>query len=189
MSKVLTENSYLEEKVKLRILATAEITKNELLILDCFSADGTLWNLVKQQTTKKIHVLRIEKRKDAKGVYLVGDNMKYLENIDLYQFDIIDLDAFGFAIDQLDVILQRGYNGIIILTFIHLYNSLSNKILIQSGYTLAMIKKCRSLLCAGPLDKLKMYLSTKRIYEMKGYFIGNKNYFYIRISQNRQVKI
>jgi hypothetical protein len=179
MKKVLTENSNLSKKVKIRLEAIESLSNEKLSILDCYSADGTLWDIVKKLTTKNLTVIRIEKRESAKGSYLQGNNLKYLKGLDLNEYDILDLDAYGFAFEQLNIILAKKYKGTIIVTFIPLYNSLKHKMLEDIGFTKIMTQRCNSLITRNPLERLKQFLAKKGIRELRGYFIGNKNYFYV----------
>lgn len=75
MESVKTENSYFEEKVLLRLRFLPE-GQDPVRVLDCFSADGKLWEAIKARTQQRIQVLRIEKLPDKKGIYLKGDNLK-----------------------------------------------------------------------------------------------------------------
>lgn len=94
-----TDNSYIEEKIDLRISAISE--KKSVTVLDCYAGTGKLWTLVKQRTGCNISVVGIEKENGKNKYALPGDNIKYLKNIDLSKFDIIDLDAYGIPFAQL----------------------------------------------------------------------------------------
>ena len=91
MNSVQTDNSFLETKVKLRI---DNLPAGECRVLDCYTGTGKIWRTIKQKTKKKIIVLGLE-LKNQGGVYLQGDNRKFLGSMDLRKFNVIDLDAYG----------------------------------------------------------------------------------------------
>src|SRR3954465_4124097 len=95
-----TDNSYLEGKVQDRLASLQHITKDTVTVLEAFGGDGIIWSLVKERTDKKISVLRIDKKQNKRGIYLKGDNLKFLKSIDISGFDIIDLDAYGSPYNQ-----------------------------------------------------------------------------------------
>lgn len=80
MIKVQTDNSHFEVKVKLR---EDNLPAGPCRVLDCYGGTGRIWNTIKQHNPKKkIRVLRIDKKKNRGGVYLVGDNSKFMEALD-----------------------------------------------------------------------------------------------------------
>jgi len=142
-----------------------------------------LWNKIKEKTNKEIEVTSIEQISEKNKIALVGNNVKYLKSINLNKYDIIDLDAYGFPIEQLDIIFSRKYRGIIIVTAIQtLYGNLPNKMLFKLGYTKSMINKCRTLFCRNGIEKLKNYLYLNGVKEIEGYFVNRKNYFKFKIN-------
>lgn len=176
-----TDNSYTEEKILLRLKAIEKI--DNPIILECYAGNGILWDEVKKRTNKKVQILRIEKEKN-KGfkTYLQGDNLKYLSSIELGKFNVIDLDAYGIPAAQLDIIFNRNFKGVIIVTAIQtMQGALPHSILLKNGYTKQMIKKIPTLFYRNGIDKLKNYLYISGINEIEGYFIDNKNYFYFNV--------
>lgn len=175
MSKVQTENSYFSLKIKLRELFTPDNSK----VLDCYSANGSIWNEIAKR--KHISVLRLEKEKGRDGIYLRDDNLKFLKNMDLTQFDVIDLDAFGVPFKQLEIIFEKELkNKIVFITFIQsVFGALPRKMLNTLGYTDSMIDKIPSLFNTNGFEKLKAYLSQKNIDEVKYFNVKNKYYAYI----------
>ena len=182
MSKVQTDNDekYYPLKIKIRLQSIDKI-KNPV-VLDCFSGDGTLWKNIKNLSDKEIKVLRIETKQKAKGVYLKGDNKKFLKTIDLKAFDIIDLDAYGIPCDQLDILFKRNYKGIVIVTAIQsMLGQLPVKMLKEVGYSKEMIKKCPTLFSKKGKEILKQWLAFKGVKEVYGKLDGRKNYFYFEV--------
>lgn len=178
-----THNSHYLTKYRQR----DELSKDGDVILDLFSADGALWNSVKEH--KKLKITRVEIEKNRKGVYIQGENLKVLPSLDLSKYDIIDLDAYGTPIEQLEHIFSRvdelKDNVVIFGTYIQtMHGGLPFKMLYRLGYTHEMLEKAPSLCFRNPLDKLVDYLSTYTEKGVKTVHIqsyGNKHYFYIHI--------
>lgn len=179
MKQVQTDNSYFADKVFLRLNHLP--VEKEITVLDCFSGNGTIWNEVKRRTDKKITILRIEKE-SRKGIYLKGDNLKYLAGMDLNAFDIIDLDAYGVPFKQLQIIFEQRPKSTIFVTFIQtIYVQLPIELLTYSGYTLEMIQKIPSLFFRKAMEIMTGYLAKNGV---KKIFIRRKerkNYFCFKI--------
>lgn len=177
-----TDNSYLDEKVQLRIDSIQSIHGN-VSVLECYAGHQVLWSEVKKRSgRKKIFVTPIEKKSIKGKVYLRGDNLKFLKSINLSAFNVIDLDAYGIPFDQIDILFERGFSGIVHVTSIQSgMGRLPNKLLNSIGYTNAMIDKCPTMFCANRQEKLEHYLASKGVKEIEGYFIDRKNYFYFNM--------
>lgn len=183
MSIKKTNNSHFKAKVNLRLENLPE-KKSTVRILDCFSGTGEIWKAVQKETKTELKVLGIDKKTDYPGVYLKGDNMKYLRSLDLNQFDIIDLDAYGTPIKQLEVIFNRHFKGIIFITFIQtLFGGIPKIMLNCLGYTDNMIKKCPTLFNKNALEKFKQYLFIRGgITEIERFSFDKKHYLKIDTS-------
>lgn len=131
-----TNNSYLGNKIELRSNNLPELP----IVLDCYGGEGLIWKGVEQKTGKKINRIGIDKNNYEVGFYLPGDNLSYLETINLNKFNIIDLDAYGIPYKQLKILFKRKYKGIVFLTFIQsLYGQLPYGLLKDIGFTEEMI--------------------------------------------------
>ncbi len=182
MSKVQTNNSYTEEKIQLRLAALPE--KKELNILDCYRGNSVLWDAVKKRTSKKLNIIGIDKRRDYEGLYLQGDNLKFLSNFDLSVFDIIDLDAYGIPYKQLEMIFLKNYKGVVLVTFIQsVMGNINKKLLLRLGYTESMYRKCQTLLSRNGYEKFKSYLFLNGICEVNSVNYNNKHYLFFKINQ------
>ena len=170
MSNVQTDNSNFEVKVKLR---NDNLPPGKCRVLDCYGGTGRIWETIKKRNPKKkIEVLRIDKKKDRGGVYLVGDNRKFMEALEPGQFDVIDLDAYGIPYKPLIWLFERshGHPTTIFATFIQsLYGCLPTDFLVNSGYSHKMIKKCPSLFYRDGFEKLKGFLANKGVKKIKHY--------------------
>lgn len=179
MSSAQTDNSHFEAKVKLR---QDNLPKGVCRVLDCYGGTGRIWDTIKQRNQKKkIEVLRIDKKKNRGGVYLVGDNIKFLGGLDPGQFNVIDLDAYGIPYKPLSLLFKRthGRPTTIFATFIQsVYGGLPAGFLADLGYSRSMVKKCPSLFYRHGFEKLKQYLAANGIKEIKHYseHAGRKHY-------------
>jgi len=175
-----TDNSYFEEKVKLRIDSLPK--KDKIKVLDCYAGKGLIWHEVKKQTKKDITVVSIEKESRKNKTALHGSNLKYLNVLDLSKYDIIDLDAYGIPYYQLNIIFKRNYKGIVHVTAIQSgMGKLPNGLIKDIGYTEQMIKKISSIFNRNGVDKLKNYLYLNGVKQITGIFVNRKNYFYFKI--------
>lgn len=169
-----TDNSYFKQKLELR----QETVKNGFTVLDCYSGTGRLWKNVKG----KFNVVSIEKEKGKNKIALVGDNLKYLKVLDLTKYDIIDLDAYGYPIAQLEILFKRNYKGIVHVTAIQSsMGQLPILMLSKLGYTENMLKKTKSVFNIDGFGKLKNYLYLSGVKQITGYQVGRKNYFYFKM--------
>ncbi len=176
-----TDNSCLEEKVILRLNSLSEINKPTISVLECFGGDGIIWGKVKERTEKKINVLRIDVKPDKVGVYLHGNNLKYLATIDLSGFDIIDLDAYGSPFQQLEIVFRRAYKGLIHCTFIQTGMGMINHDLLEEvGYTKAMVRKCPTLFTRKGFEVVCQYLIKNGINHIQAINIDRKHYFWFK---------
>ena len=181
MSKVQTDNSFLQDKIILRLKHLPK--KDVINILDCFSGDSKIWDEIKKNSDKEINVLKIE-QKEKSGIYLKGDNIKFLISIDLKKFDVIDLDAYGIPYKQLNVILKKANKDTVVyVTFIQsLFGVLPIKFLVSLGYSKKMIKKIPTLFFKNGFEKLKLYLANNGVKKIYSRSHANKHYLAFKIS-------
>lgn len=185
MSKVQTDNSYLEAKIKLRIETIANQIKNKSInILDLYGGEGKIWNEIKTRTNWNLNILRIDLKSNRRGIYLKGDNLKFLSKLNLEDFQIIDCDAYGIPYKQLKQIFQKNYKGIIFITYIQsMYGKLPTAMLNELGYTKIMIKKIPTLFNTNGLEKLKAWLSLHGITIINIISFNRKHYLSINMRQ------
>lgn len=186
MSSARTDNSYFETKVKLR---QDNLPKGRCRVLDCFGGTGRIWDTIRRRNPKKkIKVLRIERERGKGGVYLLGDNSKFLQSLNPDQFDVIDLDSYGVPYKQLNWLFEaaHGRPTTIFVTFIQsIYGCLPTGFLADLGYSRTMVRKCPALFNRNGLEKLKLYLADKGVKEIKHYsdHSGQKHYLYFQIGK------
>ena len=108
-----TDNSLMEAKVLLRL---DHLPKGNLVVLDAFGGFGAVWREVALRSGREIARVGIDKQ-DRPGC-LKGDNRKWLKGMDLSQFTVIDLDAYGVPYDQVMILKNKKYKGHVFFTFI-----------------------------------------------------------------------
>lgn len=174
-----TDNSHFLEKVKLRLLAIEKLDKQCIKVLDCYAGKGLLWKEVKKQTNKKIIVMSIEKQKGKNLLAINADNEKLLPNLDLDQFDIIDLDAYGIPARQLEIIFKKKYNGAVIVTAISSMMGAIPKLLIEkAGISYNNYRRCPTLFIDKMFAFLKNFLYFYDVQKLYGYFLDNERKYY-----------
>ena len=177
-----TDNSYFEEKVLLRLEALEKVEGDIVRVLEMFAGKSLLWQEVRRRTSKAVSLLSIEKEKGKNPTALTGDNMKFVDALDLDGFDIIDINAYGSCFRQLDAVLSRGYRGTVIVTDIQsVYGRTSQDLLRYAGFTDGMLKSVRSVIDAHAEEALYAYLESKGVYQVTGFFFGRKRYFYFNV--------
>ena len=178
MNSHRTDNSFFLQKVDLRIRFMPD--KQPLKVLDCFRGNGLIWDEIR--IGRDIEITGIDNRKGLKGQYLQGDNRKFLTSMDLSQFHVIDLDAWGIPYDQLTIIFARGYIGTVFVTFIQSqFGRLPDGMLHELGYTPAMIKKIPTLFSRNVDRKFKEYLSLHNVHVLNCLSLNNKHYMAFRL--------
>lgn len=109
----LMEHSDLPAKVRLRCAAVDLAPPGPVDVLDCFAGQGILWRLVQdRQPTRAIRVTAVEADPSAArpGV-IVADSRDVLASPGLGVFAVVDLDAWGWPYDHLDVLTTRIVDG------------------------------------------------------------------------------
>jgi len=117
--QVMTENSHLRTKIRIRQDAINLIGKDSINVLDAYAGEGIVWNRIRKEMPDiKITTLGIEKRKYLNPAVIMGDNRKVMKGLDLNQFDLIDLDAFGCPWEQLAICAKTAIQVPVVATHI-----------------------------------------------------------------------
>jgi hypothetical protein len=182
-SQVIKTNndlSLINAKIQLRIDSVYNL-KEPIRVLELFGGEGVLWNEVKKITGKDIKVLGIDKNK-YKRVQLQGDNLKFIDSLDLNYFDVIDADAWGSPFYQVEKILKSNFKGVVHCTFIQsMMGSLSKEMILRLGYTENMLKKIPSIFNKNGIDKFKNYLAQNGVEEIFIVTDNKKNYLFFNL--------
>lgn len=158
IKKTNNDLNLLKDKIDLRLNNLPD--KKEINVLDLYAGEGVLWSAVKKRTDKRINVLSVDK-KPYENIDLIGDNMKYLSEMDVSKFDIIDLDCYGICTKQMETIAAKNYKEIIHTTMIQLmYFTMANSVLYANGYSYEMIQKVPTLFGRDGLNKYLRYLNS-----------------------------
>ncbi len=184
MNNRQTDNDKLGFAHKIRLRCHSIKGKQSVNVLDCFAGHGWVWQAVKAETDTKIHITALDKREDKTSVYLKGDNLKYLKSMDLNRFDVIDLDSYGTPIKELEVVIDKGYKGIVHVTFIQsVMGKLPTKMLTDLGFTPAMLDKCPTLFSKNGFDKLCKWLKVKGLNDILYIQLKRKSYLYFNLGE------
>ncbi len=175
-----TDNSFLGDKIALRM---SHLSEEPIKVLDCFGGKGLVWQGVKILTKKDIKVLAIDKIDF--GFHLPGDNVRYLQELDLSKFNVIDLDAYGVPLEQLDIIFEKSFTGMIFVTFIQsLMGGLPHKMLNDLGFSKKMIEKISTLYGKRGWQYFLEWLALKGVSKIWHRTKGRKHYLAFNLSGN-----
>ena len=179
-----TDNSFRAEKIAVRLEALESVKSDSVRVLDCFSGNGLMWEDVARYTDKKVSTLRIEKEPGkCLRTHLIGDNMKFLPSLNLNDFDVIDLDAYGVPFGQLQEVLRQDYSGAVVVTCVQTFmGALPVGLLESLGFTDKMREEAPALIGKHGAEKLLSYLGNNGVERARGFWgIGvrsGKNYFW-----------
>ena len=183
---IKTDNTYLGEKVILRLnhLPPGDLVR----VLDAYHGEGLIWDAVRAQSERKVEVLGIDTRDTEGVVQLQGDNKKFLGEIDLSSYNVLDLDAYGVPYQALSQALSNrtlAPGTAIFLTFIQSqHGRLPPAMLQEIGYTREMIKKIPTIFNRAGFQKFKLWLATQGIGIIHYITRANKNYLYLEAPAN-----
>lgn len=181
-----TDNSFFEEKVILRQDVLDILDKKEISVLELYAGKSLMWKqLKKNNKDKTINLLSIEKERNKNKYALCGDNLKFIDSINLKRFDIIDIDAYGIPFEQIKKVINNGFEGYVIVTFIQTMQGRLPKNLVKSvGLSKEMYNKIPSVFSKNALVYLNNFLYICGIKKIRGYFINRKRYFYFKSNNN-----
>lgn len=177
------DNTFLANKVALRLKHLPSQTP--LYVLDAFAGNGVIWRAVEEATNTTIRRLGIDNKTTAKGATLIGDNVKFLRAMNLSQFNVIDLDAYGTPFRQLEALWGKTGRCAVFVTFIQTNEGTLHKGLLRSlGYSDRMVRKCPTLFSRHGFKKFKHYLANngvKRIWHRSSF---RKHYIFFEMGQD-----
>jgi hypothetical protein len=177
--KQKTDNAHMSKKLAIRMLAVDAILAcgKPVHVLDCFAGHGTLWRLLRRVYGNQISTVGIDRAWNRSARYL-GDNRRYLKLMPLDTYNVIDLDAYGVPYEQMKIISQRRYTGIVVGTFIQCaYGGLPFSMLNQLGYPRQMVKKVTRLFFRHGWRKWCDFLRLLGHHEVYAYHCAHKHYF------------
>lgn len=100
--------AHFEEKIWLRQEAVrrANPTPRLVRVLDAYAGEGNIWREVRRRMEPAgwmFSVFSVDRDEHA-STTLRSDNVQVLTSLDLAQFDIVDLDAYGWPVEQLRIV-------------------------------------------------------------------------------------
>lgn len=148
-----------------------------LRVADAFHGTGTIWKNIQARYNGKIKITRIDIEQKEDAFVLIGDNSKYLASLPLTKYDVIDLDAYGIPYQQMKILFEREYKGVVFVTFIQsMMGSISSDMLVDIGYSRDMIQKCPTLFSKNGREKLFRWLSYHGVDRVKIRSHARKSY-------------
>lgn len=130
-------------------------------ILDAYAANGAIWDEINR--SHPCHVTRIEKNARSKGIYLKGDNVRWMASIDLNRYDVIDLDAYGSPINTLDEVFRQGYTGTVVVTWIASISGTTRRLYQAIGISREILEATPTIVRSLTRDCIYTYLFQKGI--------------------------
>jgi hypothetical protein len=169
-----TDNSFLRDKVQLRI---NNLPAGDVRVLDCYSGKGLIWAAVERISGRKIHALPIDHRSDKDDFHLPGDNLEYLETLDLGKFECVDLDAYGVPFEQIEVLFRRHYRGVVFVTVIQsVMGQMPHGLLESVGFMQKQIEKCPTLFGKRGWEYFTQYLVVRGVRKIRHRSSKRKHY-------------
>lgn len=105
-----TDNDHVATKLALRVHAVTRLgDPRPIRVLDAYHGHGRLWDETKAMLPEgwTVKVLGIDKEVRSPGT-LRGDNLRIMGSLDLAGFDLIDLDAYGWPVEQLQLVARTA---------------------------------------------------------------------------------
>lgn len=132
---VKTNNSHLPMKARLRAEAVRQTGLDRLRVLDAFAGEGKVWQEVERLCPGvEFEYVRIDKKKYSGHQTIQANNLKVMPSLGLSQFDLIDLDAYGWPHEQLLLCAERAPDVPVVATCIMQPRSkVPTKVLIGCG--------------------------------------------------------
>lgn len=179
-----TDNHYLADKVALRIRHSCWPADNKpLRVLDGFGGKGVVWAAVRKISGREIERTAIDERIDLVQFHIHGDNARVLCELNLTEYDVIDLDAYGIPAEQLEIVFKSGFSGVVFVTAIQtMQGGLPHKIMDDLGFPAAIKELAPSLVARRGWYYLKEWLCFKGVKTIVHRTKGRKHYFCFTIS-------
>lgn len=158
---IKTDNAFLRDKIELRV---NHLPAGDLNVLDCFSGKGVIWKGVERLSQRPMRVLPIDTRSDIDHFRLDGMNQQFLKSLDLTRFNVIDLDAYGVPYEQLRILFDRKYLGVVYVTFIQtMYGRMPPALLREIGFSQPILDRVPILCAKRGWDYFKEWLATNGV--------------------------
>ena len=155
------------EYVKVQLRLDHLPDKDKLKVLDAFAGHGSIWQKIRTaRPAVEFDILAVEKQGHGPGQIRL-DNVRVMRSISLKQFDVIDLDGFGFPYRQLCEVFRQRPTGATVYVTCPMgqagLTTLPFGMMESLGYTPAMLAKCRTLCLRGQWGKVKAWLALQGV--------------------------
>jgi hypothetical protein len=108
---------------------------------------------------------------------LHGNNLEYLETIDISRYNVIDLDAYGVPFEQIECLVRRKYRGLVFVTMIQtLMGGMPHGMLQKIGFTKAQVEKAPTLFARRGWQYFLEFLATCGVQKITHRSHGRKHY-------------
>lgn len=179
-----TDNHFLADKARLRANHLPE-GKTEIRVLDVFGGKGIVWDAVERISGKKIVRTAIDKRTDLRTLHFHGDNSRILSELDLTNYDVIDLDAYGIPSEQLRIVFLSKFKGKVFVTAIQTMNGQMPTVIAHDlGFPERAIREASSLIARRGWQYLKEWLAMNGVKEIHHRSWGRKHYLMFEIADD-----
>jgi hypothetical protein len=179
-----TDNSKLQEKLIIRREVIAKLNKPKIKVIELYAGKSVMWSILKSEFKGRVEIelLSIEKERGKNPRALQGDNLKFIDGIDITRFDIVDVDAYGIPSKQLIAICRQHFKGWIVVTAIQsMFGALPKEVLLANGITKEMMKKVSAVFVSKGLTYIKNFIYSLGCRSIRGFFDERKYYFYTRL--------
>jgi hypothetical protein len=168
-----TDNSFLALKIKIR---SDHLPEGNLKVLDAFGGFGITWKKVIKKT-KRTDVIVSSLDKEKRPMSIKGDNRKIMAGAKLSFFDIIDLDAYGIPFDQVEIVFNQKFKGIVFFTFIQsVMGMIPVKLAQVNGITKTQYSLCPTIFGQIGWQLWLDWLANNNVKKVFHQSIGRKHY-------------
>lgn len=130
---------------------------------------------------REINTLPIDSTNNE-GFFMPGDNRSFLQIIDLSRFNVVDLDAYGIPFEQLKILFDREYKGVVFFTMIQsLYGQMNKALLADLGFTNKMVEKIPTLFAKSGWGYFREWLALRGVSKIRVRSHKRKHYLFFKI--------
>lgn len=148
-------------------------------MLDCYAGTGSIWAAIKKELPDRdIDIMPIEQEAGKLPEYgWEGNNVDALYSLKLDRFNVIDLDAYGVCCEQLNIVFNEKFSGVVFVTFIQsVAGRLPDKLLMDVGFPEQAIKQCPIMCSKRGWEHFKNWLAMHGVTEITHRSYARKHY-------------